>query len=269
MVRASFYQRLDEGDPGGATFQARYASTEHTVGPWAPDQQHGGPPTALALRAVERLGPLPERALPARVTAEIFSPVPVDALWVHATLVRPGRRVAWATADLGVLDRPDRPVMRLAVWLVRRLDEPAGLPATPAPPAPGPGTTRQPHWSGGYLRAVRWDVVDGSFDQPGPATVWTDLLVDLVDGEPPTGPQRVAVVADAGNGLSAMADPREVLFVNTELTVHLHREPVGHEVWMAAETLIDPSGIGQARTHLGDADGEVATASQTLFVQPR
>lgn len=274
MTRESFYLTQEEsGDD--ASFSATYASTTHTVGPWSAQLQHAGPPTALLMRAVQQLGgpsaPVPPHSLPARLTAEIFRPVPVADLLVRATLHRPGRRVAWATADLVAADEPDRPVMRASVWLVRRTAQPLDLPQTPVATAPGPGA-EQPApgtWGGGYLQAVRWELTDGSFADPGPATTWTRLLVDLVDTEKPTGAQHAAIVADAGSGISAVADPSQLVFVNTELSLHLHREPTGEAVWMAGRTTLDPQGIGHAHTRLGDADGEVGAANQTLFVEPR
>lgn len=266
--RESFYERLDESPAGEATFEGRYHSTQHTVGPWAEDEQHGGPPTALALRAVQQLGSSPAAALPVRFTAEILSPVPVAPLTVRARLERPGRRVAWATAEV-VADGDQRPVMRLAAWLVRQTADPIEVPGTTVEPAPPPGTEARPHWPGGYLQALQWHMVAGGFGEPGPATVWTTMTVDLIDGETPTGAQRVAALADSGNGLSAVADPRRLLFVNTDLTVHLHREPVGERIWMAAETTLDPRGVGLARSRLGDAQGQLGVGAQALFVQPR
>lgn len=274
MGRPSFY--VQQAHRHTATsVEGTYTSTEHTVGPWSPLHQHAGPPTALLLRAIEQLGdteaPIPRHALPARLTAEIFRPVPVTDLRVTAALRRPGRRVAWAVAELCPADEPDQPVMRAAVWFVRRAAAALDLPTTDVRPAPGPGTPRRPPagWGGGYLDAVTWAPVAGGFDDPGPATVWTQLRVDLVDGESPTGPQRAAVVADAGSGISAVADPAAVVFVNTELTIHLHREPVGEQVWMDARTMLDPHGVGHAHTALGDSTGAVGAADQTLYVAPR
>ncbi len=274
MSRPSFYVRSSESGHG-ALFTGRYTASEHTVGPWDPGLQHGGPPTALLLRAVQQLGgpdaPVPPHALPARLTAEIFRPVPVTDLVVAAELQRPGRRVAWATATLATADAPDEPLMRAQVWLLRRTVQALDLPSTPTEPAPAAGRSQPtpPGWGGGYLQAVTWDLSHGSFAAPGPATTWTRLLADLVDGESPTGAQRAAVVADAGSGISAVADPRRLVFVNTELSIHLHREPVGDAVWMAARTTIDPHGIGHVHTSLGDAQSGVGTAEQTLFVEPR
>jgi len=274
VQRPSFYVVAEEsGDDSMA--DGTYRSTPHTVGPWSPDLQHAGPPTALLMRAVQRLGgpsaPVPPNALPARLTAEIFRPVPVADLLVRARLHRPGRRVAWASAELVAAAEPSQPIMRAQVWLVRRTDEPLDLPSTPVPRAPGAGSTQPTPgtWGGGYLTAVTWELTDGSFADPGPATTWTRLLVDLVDTETPTGAQHAAIVADAGSGISAVADPSELVFVNTELTIHLYREPTGEAVWMAGRTTLDPLGIGHAHTRLGDARGEVGAANQTLFVEPR
>ena len=274
MAAASFYVVKDHVGTE-SRIDATFASTEHTVGPWSADLQHASPPTALLMRAVQQLGgpsaPVPPDALPARLTAEIFRPVPVADLHVRASLHRPGRRVAWASADLATTDEPDRPIMRAHVWLVRRAQQPLDIPSTPTEPAPGPGRA-QPlpgTWGGGYLHAVRWELTAGSLAEPGPATVWTRLLVDLVDVEPTTGAQHAAVVADAGSGISAVADPSQLVFVNTELTIHLHREPVGSAVWLAGRTTLDPHGIGYVHTRLGDANGAVGAADQTLYVDPR
>jgi hypothetical protein len=58
----------------------------------------------------------------------------------------------------------------------------------------------------------------------GATTVWTRLRYPLVPDEE-TGPlERVLAVADSGNGLSGELDITKWLFINPELTVHLHRE---------------------------------------------
>lgn len=268
---SAFYLPLTESAAGAATQVGRYRSTVHTAGPWDRGLQHAGPPTALLVRAVERLGAGPLRPLVARATTEILAPVPVADVAVSARVVRAGRRVAWCTASLAAADEPDVPLLRLAAWVLRRTDDPMTTPHTPVEPAPGPGQPmgRPDGWSPGYLDAVQWRFVAGDFGRPGPSTVWTRLSVDLVAGEPPSPVQRVAAVADSGSGISAVADPRRLLFVNTELSVHLVREPVGEAVWLHAETTLDPHGVGLARTTLGDREGALGAAAQTLFVEPR
>lgn len=274
VSRGSFFVVRGE-DIDAGTVIGRYDSTEHTVGPWAPDLQHAGPPTALLVHAVGLLGgreaPVPAAALPARVTVEILRPVPVAGLVLHARLVRPGRRVALAQASLAPASAPDDPVMTAAIWLIRRA-EGLPVPTTPrrSPPSQGQEQRELPgSWGGGYLQAVRWELSEGSFASPGPATAWTRMRVPLLDTAPTSGVERAAVVADAGSGISALAEPGSMVFVNTEITLHLTHEPVGEDLWMDSQTTLDPSGIGHTHTVLGDRSGSVGTADQTLYVSPR
>ena len=76
-------------------------------------------------------------------------------------------------------------------------------------------------------------------------------------------------VADSASGISGIASPLDLLFVNTDLTLHVQREPVGTDIWMHAETSVDAAGIGRTRSELGDAQGAVGQGSQCLFVEPR
>ncbi len=103
----------------------------------------------------------------------------------------------------------------------------------------------------------------------GPALAWFRLAVPLVDGERPSGLQRVAAAADFGNGVSHVLEFDRHLFVNTDLTVHLHREAAGEWVLIDARTVIDPSGLGLATSRLFDLDGALGMSAQTLFVDAR
>lgn len=272
---SSFYRLLDESEPGSSSLTSRVHSSTHTTGPWAPGLQHAGPPAALLTRALRRLGGLPDRALPARLTFDILAPVPVADLVLTARVLRPGRRIALAEATLATADQHEQPVMTARAWLLRQLEHPiADLPPTPASPAPEwheevEPMARPAGWNAGYLDAVAWRWVAGSFETPGPASVWTHLTVGIVEGEDPDPIERLIAVADSASGISAVASPAELLFVNTDLTVHLTREPVGEEIWMSAATTLDPAGIGRTVGELGDRRGGVARTGQALFVDPR
>jgi hypothetical protein len=76
-------------------------------------------------------------------------------------------------------------------------------------------------------------------------------------------------VADSGNGASSQLELRDWLFINTELTVHLWREPVGEWIGLDAETVIGPAGVGLATSTLHDTDGPVARGAQALLVRRR
>jgi hypothetical protein len=274
-VGQAFYEVLEESEPGGPDSTLTVRATAHTNGPWGPGLQHAGPPAALLARAVRRLGGGPAEALPARLAYDVLAPVPVAELVVTARMLRPGRRVALAEATLVARDAPDRPLMVLRAWLLRRAVALPGVPATPLPPPPAPPDALAPPmrrpvgWHPGYLDAVEWRWVDGAFEAPGPATVWTRMRVDLVDLEPIDPLGHLVAVSDSASGISAVASPAALLFVNTDLTLHLLRAPEGEAIWMHAETVLDPHGTGRTLGSLGDAEHQVATSAQCLFVEPR
>jgi acyl-CoA thioesterase len=91
----------------------------------------------------------------------------------------------------------------------------------------------------------------------------------LVEGEEPTPLQRVLVAADSGNGVSAALDYRRFLFINTDLTVHLHRELATEWVCLDAATRLDSAGVGMSDALLWDEGGRIGRAAQTLLVRER
>lgn len=251
----------------------RFVPSVLTRGPWDPDAQHAGPPAALIGRALERCEPR-ESADLARVTYEILRPVPIAPLRVSARVARGGRSVELLEAELSAED--GMPLIRATAWRIRTgaVDLPPDLPGTAATPPAGPEhAERKPFFDTGhdegYHTAMEIRFVRGGFREPGPATAWMRPRVPLVTGEEPTALQRVLVAADSGNGISALLDPSRYLFINTDLTVHLHRMPEGEWVCLDAVTLPERHGIGMADTALWDQRGRLGRALQSLFVAER
>ena len=116
---------------------------------------------------------------------------------------------------------------------------------------------------------MEYRFVRGGFRELGPATVWMRMRQPLVEGEEPTPLQRVLAAADSGNGVSATLDSPRYLFINVDLSVHLHRLPAGEWVCLDAITAPEPTGIGLADTALHDERGPIGRALQTLLVRER
>lgn len=252
------------GDPA----EGRFRASRSTGGPWDPRHQHGGPPSALLAYAIEGCEPR-EDVMVARVTSEILGPVPVGEVTVRARVSRRGRSVELVEGEL-VAD--GRVAVRAAAWRIRTA--PGDLPDAVDGPVPPPlpevaAELRIEGWYDGYLSAVEWRPVAGGFGESGPATVWTRLRAPLVAGQPTSPLQRLLVVADAGNGLSASLDMRSWWFINPELTVHLLRPAVGDWVCVDARTTISAGGVGLAETDLYDGGGRVGRGAQSLLVVPR
>jgi hypothetical protein len=267
-VADSFYE--PDGDA--------YVATEATRGPWDPGAQHAGPPAALIGREIERLGGGRiggEEGPPAqvgRITYEIVRSVPIGRLRVQAEVARPGRRVEMVEATL--TDDAGETLIRAEGWRLRTeavgFTKPAGFPEPP----PGPGRGEQGRffdtgYDVGYHTAMEYRFTAGAFVEPGPATVWMRMGVPLIPGEEPTPLQRVLAAADSGNGVSAALDWTKYLFINVDLSVHLHRMPEGEWVCLDAVTLPEPNGVGMADTRLFDERGAIGRAVQTLLVAER
>jgi hypothetical protein len=249
---------------GGGGFE----STPATAGPWSAEAQHGGPPSALLARAFERLEPDPAQRL-ARLTVEILRPVPVRPVAVVARIVRPGRRVTLLEGSLRV-DGED--CMLARGWRIGRpaTPTPAGGARAGSPPLPesGPAPVWEGAFAAGYLRAVELRQTSGAFAGAGPGGAWMRPRVPLVEGEEPTPFQRAAIVADSGSGVSQGVDHRRWLAINVELTLSLHRDPIGEWIHLDAGTVVGAEGTGRTDTVLGDAEGEFGRAIQTLLVAP-
>ena len=247
-----------------------FEPSELTRGPWDPDSQHAGPPAALLGRAIARVDDGGGKHV-GRVTCEILRPVPMTPLTVSATVARPGRSVELVEASLA---DQEGEVMRATGW--RLASQPIELEPRPPdePPGHGPGDGSPKDFfptgfDVGYHTAMEYRFVAGSFLELGPAVVWMRMRHPLVEGEEPTPLERVLVAADSGNGVSASLDYHRYVFINTDLTVHLHRGPETEWVCMDAATRLDSAGVGMSDTLLWDERGRIGRAAQTLLVRER
>jgi Acyl-CoA thioesterase C-terminal domain/Acyl-CoA thioesterase N-terminal domain len=255
-----------------------FEATELTRGPWDGASQHAGPPAALLGREIERLdgvGATPADRLVGRITFEILAPVPIGPMRVEAEVVRPGRRVDMVEAMLS--DGEGRPLIRARAWrlLRREVELPTGLPGRERPLPPPPADLPEADeffptgYDVGYHTGMEYRFVRGSFTESGPGIVWMRMRRPLVAGEEPTPLQRVLVVADSGNGISSTLDYRRYLFINVDLTVHLHSMPAGEWVCLDSVTVPELTGVGLTDTVLFDERGPIGLAAQTLLVAGR
>lgn len=248
----------------------RFVPTEYTRGPWSADSQHAGPPAALLGRAVQSAGAREDMRL-ARITFEIMSPVPLAPLAVTTRVLRAGRSVELVEASL--TPEGGEEVMRARALRIRTL--PGSVPqVVPDAEVAAPGSARpQPFfsvpWDIGYHTAMEFRFAAGSFLEQGPAACWLRMRVPLVAGENTAPLDRVLAAADSGNGVSNVLDFTAHLFVNPDLTVHLHRYPVGEWVCVDARTSVDADGIGMSESVLHDERGPIGRGVQSLFVASR
>jgi hypothetical protein len=267
---------MSESSPASAFValsESRYLATPLTRGPWDLKHQHAGPPIALVLGAIERVAAERQLTHIARLTANLFRPIPIAELSIEVQVDYAGRNSTHISASLY---GEGKEVARFAGLAQRAISQPVstGLPGHPLPQAPRSPADSPParlpfeHRQLGYFDLVETRVAAGTLFS-GPSAIWFRLNHPIVAGEVPSVYQRVAVAADSGNGVSAVLDLRDFLFVNSDLTINLLRRPRGEWVCLEARTLLGDEGSGLAESVLYDIGGAIGRATQSLFVRKR
>jgi hypothetical protein len=247
----------------------RFVATQSTRGPWSRDHQHGGPPAALCVRALEALAG--DGAVLARLTVDFLRPVPIAPVTVHAEITRAGRKVQRLRAALRDAAGDDLLNVTGVALRVAPSSGAAVLDADGAPPPPDAATPFTfPFFreSDGYDAAVEARVARGTWGQ-GRLAAWMRPRVPLVAGEVASALQSLVVVADSASGLAVVLDPARHSWVNADLTVVLHRHPVGEWFCLDAATTAEAHGVGLTRARLWDVRGPVGGSAQTLVLEAR
>jgi hypothetical protein len=264
MTEPGYYEHLGDG---------RYSATRATESPWDRRLQHGSPPTALLVHALERAHPRGDVRV-ARVNADFLGPIPKGVLRVKTALVRPGKRIEMLDATLE--NAEGRAVVAVRVWRIAvrpdaELERRAALSQVPQQLT----DAVQPELFGiaagtwGYADASEWRYESGTPRDVGPAVVWARARIPLVAGEPLTGLDRVMLLADSANGVSHELPFTEWLFVPPSLSIAIHRYAVGDWVRLDAKTDLGADGIGVTTFTLGDQLGVLGGGTQALLVERR
>jgi hypothetical protein len=243
--------------------------TELARGPWSPHAQHGGAPSALLAGQLERFE-LGSATFPARFTLELMRPVPLKPLRIERRTIRPGKKVQLVQ---GSLFADDVEVVRATLLRLREL--PVEFETEPVPgtdrilPPPKAPQKLGGDWTldTGFWNTVEVSRADGSWDRPGPASMWLRLTVPIVAGEETTPFQRVAAASDFGNGVAAAFDRGRYSCINPDLTITLHRLPAGEWVGLDSSTFPERTGFGVAESVLHDEQGRIGRAVQTVLIE--
>jgi hypothetical protein len=246
-----------------------YVPTEAALGPWTDKALHGGPPAMLLAREAERFQPDGDMFV-TRLTVELLRPVGRTRLALRCRQVRPGRKVQLVETSLW---SDETEVARATALRIRGAD--VAVPESTEPP-PHLLSDTFVEWSGSYRSGPAYHV-DGveirtsreAADHLAPNWAWVRLKLPLVPGEEPSGLVRVCAAADFPNGISYVVDPREISYVNPDLTVYMHRLPIGEWVMVDARTWLQPRGTGFAEGALYDEQCRIGRSVQGLLIEPR
>jgi hypothetical protein len=268
-VTDSYYELIDADDPLGEKFTA----TDLVRSTWAAAMQHGGPVSALLVRALERCAQRDDTRL-SRVVIDLLGPVPAEGdMWVRSQRQRSGKQIELVGAEM-LAPGPDgqpRPVARASGWRLQQLDTTSLAHATAPLPRPlSEARSRNLHedWDRNYVHSLDWRWLTEPLNE-GPGESWINPTVDLVNGEAMTQLERLFAVADCANGIGSKLDIAKWTFLNTDLAVHVFRVPDGKWIGIRAETSYGPDGIGTTIGTLFDQQGAVGAIQQSVLVRRR
>ncbi len=254
-VPTAYYSQVGPGS---------FASSVHAQGAWSEQEQHMAPVSGLLTHALESCSPRTDLVM-SRVVFDILGMIPGGVVDVSARVVRPGRTIELVEAEMTAAGRT---VVRATAWRLA-VSNTSSIAITDLAPIPGPDQAAPfdmaAIWPGGYIRSIETRTVGEP--APGRATVWLRPLVELIDGRPTSPVSRLFGLIDTANGVSVRAQPREVMFPNTDLTVHLFRQPVGEWLGLQTEVSFGPGGLGLTSAVLHDLHGPIGRAAQTLTVR--
>lgn len=261
----AYYQQTTIAVSDG-TLTASYLPTELTEGAWATHEQHMAPASGLLTAAVEQCSGRDD-LVTSRLSFDILGVIHRQPFDITARVVRPGRTIELVQAEMTAQGRT---LVRVNAWRLVRTDT-ADLAGNDFPAIPGPESGERSavtdYWGGGFINSLQLLGLPGG--KPGRGQAWLRGDHPLIEGIAVSPLAHLIRMTDSANGMAVRADPRELLFPNTDLTVHVFREPSGEWLGLDVAVTFGPSGVGLTSSVLHDVDGPFGTAAQSLTLRRR
>jgi hypothetical protein len=251
-----------------------YVPTVWAGSPWSPDSQHGGPVAGLFARAAEECSTESGLQL-ARLTIDLFRPVPKQPLRLAKRWLRRGRKLGLADFSLS---RESEEVARASALLLvpRRELASAWRDSTPPPPElergeamefmPAEFRAQAPL---GFHRSIE---ARATRDELGQA-VWLTTPLELLAGESTSPQVRFGMLSDLTFAMgmrigflrgAAAERAVQTRFINADITLYRERDPVGEWVAFRPSTIADSAGVGVAEVVQFDRAGRIGRSLQAL-----
>jgi hypothetical protein len=228
---------------------------------WGADHMRGMAISGALARATEQTVHALARTdlQPARWTVDLFRVAKLKPTTTTTTVKRAGRRLCLVEAELL---QDGLPVARSSGLFLSRSPAPSGSVWAPAtefePPCPD---SAQPREIERLYRADggRWTLPADFPPDDRRKCVW-QYAIDIVDGEPLTGFQVAASIADIANAATNLGS-NGLEFVNADVTLSLSRVPAGTELGMLALARTEHGGIATGTAQVFDRNGPLGTAT--------
>lgn len=259
-----------------------FIPSESASSPWGANSLHGGPPAGLLARAIEALAPDAGMQL-SRLTIDLFRAVPKVPLQVRTEMVREGRRILAIQASLFA---EGSEVSRASALMLRHTEVdvpdhhlppgvehpgPEGFETTGLATVLGAGGRPEPEQQmsrlPGFHTLIEVRRV-GGLAGSGRATAWIRIPVPFIEGEETSPLVRLAATSDFGNALGGIRGAGTG-FINADITLYMHRLPVGEWLCLDTRGSAQPHGVGLMQTTVYDPLGSVGIVAQAVLANQR
>ena len=267
--------------PRGALFTRDgdyFIPTDRARGPWSADTLHGSPVAALIAFCVEnRLDDVTPAVSEqsgelriARQTTDLFRPVPYGRLTVEVEPLRVGRRIAVLQTQLSCEGKLLTQATTLCLRADTRLGSVGASVAVDPPPPPAEAIPNRVDRVGN-----RWVSYPGTLEMrhlvpPGgerPPLVWIRADAPVLSDAPLSPAVRAAGIADFVSPFANM-QPGRSGYVNADITLHLHRPPIGEWQFLRVVSRGAADGVATAQAVLGDESGAYGASSAASLINP-
>lgn len=232
--------------------------------PWERGKQNGVALGGLLAHLLEQI-PTETPMIITRLTIDILAAAPWTTVRGSTRIIRPGKRIQLAEAELLV---EGVAVARATGLFVRVAETPAYGPASTYL-SPEEVADRAFPDVPGFGGSIEVRQVFGAMRTPGPAAAWIRFGHEHVAGVPLSPLVRAATLGDFCSGLSSELPLEAWSYPNLDIVLHFARPPEGEWLLIDARSASAGNGSAQASAVLADRRGPFATAFQTLFISPR
>ncbi len=236
-------------------------------GPWRADSLHGRVTIGLLGYELERTHG-GAQWLPARLTVDMYRLPDFSPITAVTRVVRGGKRIQ--VVDCELMQSGKSVARGTAQFLIRGENAPGKTWSPPNWDAPKPDDLPPP--PPGQFGERMWKMRNVSdwfgTDETRRRGAWMAEIRELVEGSPLTPFTRVAVAADFASPL-ANRHETGLGYINTDMTVYLHRLPVGE--WIGFEKINHQAseGVAIGECFLHDVEGPIGSASCAALRQSR
>jgi hypothetical protein len=264
MLQVPSWFRAMTNQPFFTRDQDTFIPTPVASGPWDAKSLHGRVIIGLLASAIEQRHGADD-FVPARLTVDMFRLPNLSPVEVKTRLVRDGLRIRLVEADFysaGVA------MARASCQLLRKTEKPAGTVWSPPNwDVPAPDDISAPTDPRLGMHG-KWTTrpIAGAMGTVGPRRLWMSEVRDLVEGVPLTPFVRVAVAADFASPFANAGD-QGLGYINSDVTLHLHRLPV--KEWIGFEVVNHQAtdGIAIGECFLYDQQGPIGSSTVAALAQ--